>query len=172
LEPLLAPRVESTTAAGLAAPPRLLRCLVVSASATRRKLIRAAAESEAWEAIVCRDAGEFLRTAFKRCVPLMIVDLPGEESADYWALRDAASAARQISTALVAVAGYGIRDGEELWARQLGAWTYLSEAHTQRGFELVFSDARTAVARCSPDVGCGRDGETDAPWATEHEESG
>jgi hypothetical protein len=161
----LAPRVESTAAAGLRAPPRLLRCLVVSASATRRRLIRAAAESEAWEAIVCRDAGEFLRAAFKRCVPLMIVDLPGEESADYWALCEAAGTARQMSTALVAVAGYGIRDGEELWARQLGAWTYLSEAHTQRGFEFVFGEARAAVARCHQDA--------EADWTTsEHEESG
>jgi hypothetical protein len=152
------------------APPRLLRCLVVSASATRRKLIRAAAESEAWDAIVCRDAGEFLRNAFKRCVPLMIVDLPGEESADYWALRDAASTARQINAALVAVAGHGIREGEELWARQLGAWTYLSEAHTQRGFELVFSEARSAVARCSRDACRPADGEPDPPWGEERGE--
>jgi len=148
LDPQLAPRVETTNAGGRSAPPHLLRCLIVSGSAIRRRLIRAAAEQQAWDAIVCRDAGEFLRTAFKRSVPLMIVDLPKFESPDYWALREATDRAKQISSALVVVAGTSANNGEELWARQLGAWSYLSEAHTQRGFEFIFSEARTALARC------------------------
>ena len=158
LDPLLAPRAESTAAAGRGAPPRLLRCLVVSASASRRRLIRAAAECQAWDAMVCRDAGEFLRAAFKRSMPLVIVDLPGEESPDYWALRDATSRVKQITSALVTVAGFGVHDGEELWARQLGVWSYLSEAHTQRGFEVIFSEARTALARN------GEENDADQQW--------
>jgi hypothetical protein len=152
LNAVLAPRVESTAGDRRAAPPQLLRCLVVSGNAARRRLIRAAAEREAWDAIVCRDAGEFLRAAFKRCVPLMMVDLPAEESPDYWALRDATDRASRINNALVAVAGANAAEGEELWARQLGAWSYLSEAQGQRGYEVLFREARVALARSQPDL--------------------
>src|SRR5262245_25862780 len=69
------PREDAAAVSARAAPPRLLRCLVVSPCAERRRLIRAAAESQAWDAILCRDAGEFLRAAFKRLVPLIVVDL-------------------------------------------------------------------------------------------------
>jgi DNA-binding response OmpR family regulator len=153
LNAVLAPRVTPTADDGRSAPPRLLRCLVVSATAARRRLIRAAAEREAWDAIVCRDAGEFLRAAFKRSVPLMIVDLPREDSPGYWALRNAADRAKQISDALVAVAGAGATEGEELWARKLGAWSYLSETYSQRGFEFVFSEARAALTRTDQAAG-------------------
>lgn len=59
---ILATHGEMATMRARAAPPHMLRCLVVSASAERRLLIRAAAETQAWDAIVCRDAGEFLRS--------------------------------------------------------------------------------------------------------------
>jgi hypothetical protein len=153
LDPQADPRAELSAAGGRDAPPRLLRCLVVSSSAARRRLIRAAAEQQAWDAIVCRDAGEFLRVVFKRSVPLVLVDLPVEETVEYWALRDAASRAKQASAGLLAVAGAGAIDGEELWARSLGAWSYLSEVHAQRGFEFMFSEARSALARCGGDRG-------------------
>src|SRR5215207_6763012 len=93
---VLAPQGESAVVGARAAPPHLLRCLVVSTSAERRRLIRAAAEAQTWDAIVCRDAGEFLRVAFKRSVPLVLVDLPGERSAEYWELRDATDRAKQV----------------------------------------------------------------------------
>jgi hypothetical protein len=130
-----------------AAPPHLLRCLVVSLSAERRRLIRAAAEAQAWDAIVCRDAGEFLRVAFKRSVPLIAVDLPGEGSAEYWELRMATQRVKQVSQSLLLVAGAGADAGEEVWARTLGAWAFLNDARGQRGFEFVLSEARTALER-------------------------
>jgi hypothetical protein len=125
----------------------VLRCLVVSTSADRRRLIRAAAEAQAWDAIICRDAGEFLREAFKRSVPLVLVDLPEQESSDYWELREAADRAKQVTQSLFLIAGSGAENGEELWARSLGAWAYLSDASIQRGFEFVLSEAREAVER-------------------------
>jgi hypothetical protein len=125
----------------------VLRCLVVSTSADRRRLIRAAAEAQAWDAIICRDAGEFLREAFKRSVPLVLIDLPAQESADYWELREATDRAKQVTQSLLLVAGSGAEAGEELWARSLGAWAYLSDASVQRGFEFVLSEARDAIAR-------------------------
>jgi hypothetical protein len=116
-------------------------------SAERRRLIRGAAEAQTWDAILCRDAGEFLREAFKRSVPLVLVDLPREASGEYWELREAADRAKQITQSLVLVAGSGVEAGEELWARSMGAWAYLSDAHVQRGFEFVLSEAREAIAR-------------------------
>jgi hypothetical protein len=144
---VLAPEGESAVVGARAAPPHLLRCLVVSMSAERRRLIRGAAEAQTWDAILCRDAGEFLREAFKRSVPLVLVDLPREASGDYWELREAADRAKQITQSLVLVAGTGVEAGEELWARSMGAWAYLSDAHVQRGFEFVLSEAREAIAR-------------------------
>jgi hypothetical protein len=143
----IAPQGESAVVGARAAPPHLLRCLVVSASAERRRLIREAAEAQAWDAIVCRDAGEFLRVAFKRSVPLVLVDLPREPSAEYWELREAADRARHVTSSLILIAGSGAENDEELWARSLGAWAYLSDAHVQRGFEFVLSEAREAIAR-------------------------
>jgi hypothetical protein len=144
---VLAPQGESAVVGARAAPPHLLRCLVVSTSADRRRLIRSAAEAQTWDAILCRDAGEFLRVAFKRSVPLVLVDLPGEASAEYWELREAADRAKHATQSLLLVAGSGVEAGEELWARSLGAWAYLSDAHVQRGFEFVLSEAREAIAR-------------------------
>jgi hypothetical protein len=120
---------------------------VVSSSAERRRLIREAAEAQAWDAIVCRDAGEFLRVEFKRSVPLVLVDLPREASTDYWELREAADRAKQVTQSLLVVAGTSADGDEELWARSLGAWAYLSDAHVQRGFEFVLREAREAIAR-------------------------
>lgn len=144
---VLAPRGESAVVGAHTAPPHVLRCLVVSTSADRRRLIRAAAEAQAWDAIICRDAGEFLREAFKRSVPLVLVDLPGQESSDYWELREAADRAKQVTQSLLLIAGSGAENGEELWARGQGAWAYLSDASIQRGFEFVLSEAREAVER-------------------------
>jgi hypothetical protein len=144
---VLAPQGESAVVGARAAPPQLLRCLVVSTSAERRRLIREAAEAQTWDAIVCRDAGEFLRVAFKRSVPLLLVDLPRDVSPEYWELREAAASAKQVTQSLLMVAGSGVEAGEELWARSLGAWAYLSDAHVQRGFEFVLSEAREAIAR-------------------------
>jgi DNA-binding response OmpR family regulator len=145
---LAAPMAGAARFTTLAAPPHVLRCLVVSTSAERRRLIRAAAEAQAWDAIVCRDAGEFLRVALKRSVPLILVDLPEAEFAGYRELRDAAYRARQCSQSLLLVAG-SEGAGEEIWARSLGAWSYLSGTVSQRGFEAALGDARLAIEQTS-----------------------
>ena len=161
---LAAPQGEGARAGARAAPPHLLRCLVVSWAADRRRVIRAAAEAQAWDAILCRDAGEFLRVIFKRSVPLVMVDLPGESSNEYWELRRAADRVREICQSLLFVSGANAEPGEELWARGLGAWAYVNELSGQRGFEFVLSEAREAVSRRASLVGTApyeRDGTPD-----------
>jgi hypothetical protein len=149
---VLAPKGEAVKIAGRASPPHVLRCLAVSLSAERRRLIRTAAEAQAWDAIVCRDAGEFLRVAFKRSVPLVIVDMPPEGAGAYGEMRDVTERVKQMTQSLMLVTGAGAGT-EEIWARSLGAWGYLNEANSQRGFEFVLSEARNAIARNSPQFG-------------------
>jgi hypothetical protein len=62
-------------------------------------------------------------------------------------MRHAAERSKQITQSLVAIAGTGADPGEEIWARSLGAWAYLSEAHGQRGFEFLLQEAREAIER-------------------------
>jgi hypothetical protein len=80
-------------------------------------------------------------------VPLVVVDLPPRDAPHYWELREATDRARQAANSLLVVAGASGESTDEIWARKLGAWGYLSEANSQRGFELIFSEARRAVER-------------------------
>ena len=145
--PVLAPQVESAATVARSAPPQMLRCMVVSLTAQRRRLIRGAAEAQAWDAIVCRDAGEFLRTVFKRSVPLIVVDLPDAKSPDYGELKLAVERAKEITNSLMLIVGSGVDGREEVWARQLGAWAYVCEASSFRGFEFLLYEARAALVR-------------------------
>ena len=144
---VLAPCGESARVVARPAPPQLLRCMVVSLSVDRRRLIRTAAEAQAWDAIVCRDAGEFLRAAFKRSVPLIVVDLPDASSLAYGEIKGVVEQAKEITSSLMLVVGTGTDELEEVWARQLGAWAYLCEANSLRGFEFLLREARQAVER-------------------------
>lgn len=142
--------VESAVVAQRAAPAQLLRLLAVSSSSSRRALIREAADASAWDAILCRDAGEFLRAAFRHSVPLVIVDLPERTSPEYWSLERAAEQVRQLSTGLVMVLGRE-NEREEIWARSLGAWAYLPVVCESRELEVALCDARIAVSRMIAD---------------------
>lgn len=129
------------------APPGLLRCLVVSWSECRISLLRAAAEAEAWEAIACSNPRQFLRNVFQESVPLTLIDLPPASSKVYSEFRVAAVRAKDRGESLLVVS---VAEGcatDELWARELGVWSYLPELTGQEGWELVFSDARQAIAR-------------------------
>jgi len=129
------------------APPGLLRCLVVSWSDQRAELFRSAAESEAWQAIVCRDVGQFVRSFFRLKVPLTIVDLPCPDASGYAELREAAARSRDVSKSLLVVSVAQASAADELWARQLGVWAHLPEASDPSGLEMVFREARQALAR-------------------------
>ena len=124
-----------------------VRCLVVSESLERRKTIAAATASQAWEALICCDAGEFLRAVRTQRAPLMIVDLPQCESDAYGKFIGATEEARRHTNALMAVCGYGRHPGEEIWARSLGAWTYMSGLDGRQGFETLLEEARLALVR-------------------------
>lgn len=135
-------------------PPRQSRlplhkthqCLVFANAGERQRFLRASAEAQAWDAIVCCDTGEFLRCAFRRRVPLIIIDLPDDDRASQ-ELRRAAQSAVRSQESLLVVCGRASNPEDELWARSLGAWSFLPEATSQEGMEFVFQQAREALGR-------------------------
>ena len=126
--------------------PDLLRCLVLTWSEDRAELLRSAAHNESWQATVNVDVREFLRNMYLLRVPLTFVDLPESKSFGYSVLREAAQRTTELGNSLVVVCGIGGNPAEEVWARQLGAWAYLPGDNGLTGLELVFGDARKAVA--------------------------
>jgi hypothetical protein len=148
---LALPEDKSTVPVGTLVLPDLLRCLVLTWSEGRAELLRSAANNESWQPTVNIDIREFLRNVFLLRVPLTFVDLPDVKIQSYAALRDAAQRAKDLSDSLIVICGVGggttdHRVAEELWARQLGAWAYLPGDNGLPGLELIFGDARKAVA--------------------------
>lgn len=126
--------------------PDLLRCLVLTWSEGRAELLRSAAMNESWQATVNIDVREFLRNLFALRVPLTFVDLPDTDTSNYSLLKEVTQQASELGNSLVVICGLGGNPAEEIWARQLGAWAYLPGDNGSAGLELVFGDARKAVA--------------------------
>jgi len=129
------------------APPGLLRCLIFSWSDLRAKRLQSAAEREAWEAIVCSKAGKFLKHVFQQQVPLTLVDLPQVDLSVYAEMRSATVKVCEASDSLLIICGSEASAEEELWARQLGVWSYLPEVERPTEIDWVFVEARKALAQ-------------------------
>lgn len=134
-------------AVGNLGPPGLLRCLIFSSCDQRMAALQAAAEREAWEVIVSGNALEFVRQVFREQVPLTLVDLPGSQQAEYEKIRDLAAKASSIGDSLLILCGTNDDPAEEMWARQLGVWSYLPEVTKPKDLDWVFAEARKAVAQ-------------------------
>ncbi len=129
--------------------PDLLSCIVLSCSSERTQLLQSVAQDETWQAKVCDDVKEFLRSVFQLDVPLAIVDLPPRGSATYESLREIATQTCGINSSLMVVCGAEDDREEEQWARQLGVWAYLPGATKAKGLRMVFAEARKALAKKS-----------------------
>lgn len=129
--------------------PDLLGCLVLSWSEQRAQMLQSVVRDEAWQAKVCEDVQEFLRSIFQLDLPLTIVDLPDRESASYESLREMVTQTCGMNRSLMVVCGAEADSEEERWARQLGVWAYLPGATSLSGLRLVFAEARKAVAKNS-----------------------
>lgn len=129
--------------------PDLLSCLVLSWSEQRSQLLQSVARDETWQAKVCGDVQEFLRSVFQSDVPLTIVDLPPRGSATYESLREMATQTCGLNRSLMVVCGSEGDPEEERWARQLGVWAYLPGASELGGLRMVFAEARKALAKKS-----------------------
>ncbi|MEQ8836640.1 MAG: hypothetical protein RID07_07530 [Lacipirellulaceae bacterium] len=122
------------------------QCLIFASSGERQRFLRASAEAQAWDAIICCDTGEFLRCVFRRRVPLIIIDVPEEDKVSQ-ELRRAAQSAVRSQDSLLVFCGKASTSEDELWARSLGAWSFLPEATSQEGMEFVLQQAREALCR-------------------------
>ena len=129
--------------------PDLLSCLVLSWSERRAQLLQSVARDETWQAKVCEDVQEFLRSVFQLDVPLTIVDLPDKAAASYEQLREMAAQTSEMKRSLLVVCGAANDQEEEQWARQLGIWAYLPDAADPGGLRTVFAEARKALAKQS-----------------------
>lgn len=144
---LVMPKREVQGPIRVLAPPGLLRCLIFSWSDVRAKRLQSAAEQEAWEAIVCSNAGKFLKHVFQQKVPLTLVDLPQVDLSVYAEMRAATVKVCEASDSLLIICGAEPSADEELWARQLGVWTYLPEVDRPEELDWIFVEARKALAQ-------------------------
>jgi len=137
--------------------PGLLRCLVISWSGQRAKMLQSVAEEESWQAEVCDDVQDFLRNVFRLDASLTVIDLPHADTAAYEELRNVTAQASGpqnsgLGSSLFVICGAKsaiqeeIRQ-EEIWARQLGVWAYLPGIGDAEGLKLVFAEARMAMAK-------------------------
>lgn len=127
--------------------PGLLQCVVLSYGEQRGQFLRTASADESWQAQVCEDVQEFLRSVFQLNVPLTVIDLPPRGAASYAELREIATQISDINRSLLLVCGAENDQEEEIWARQLGAWAYLPGTTDANGLRRVFAEARKALAR-------------------------
>ena len=125
----------------------LYRCLVVSASQSRREQLSEAAAAGGWDSEVFEDAEnaltEFRRTRFQ----LVFVDLDSFGAAPENEYRDLCQqVAAENSNVLLAICGHEGDALEEIWARQLGIWLYLSGVADEcEGIAELCGEARGVV---------------------------
>jgi hypothetical protein len=117
-------------------PAKLLHCGIISWQPRRGERLRVIAEQEIWQAVVCKDAKELRQCVFRDEIQLAIVDLPKISSAVYHSFREHTEWLSQLGTwngtngngtsgLLLVVCAAGESVQEEIWARQLGVWSYL-----------------------------------------------
>ncbi len=126
-----------------------LECLVVSTNSGRRELLSQAAKDNGWATVVCGDADTARHLANRIAVKLAIIDLERPNPAETGGLRELSSEVARAGGPLLVVCGAEGDVQQEIWARQLGAWFYLSglaDADPE-GLSLLCSEARHIVEK-------------------------
>jgi len=127
--------------------PTLLHCLVVAADAERRAFLARAAREAGWEVAVYADAHAASVAAQRFGHSLAIVDLEGLSAEQ---AREVRTLTEQLSTSsqpLLMVCGTEGNALEEIWARQLGVWLYLSGVDPSCDLETLCSEAKQVVEK-------------------------
>jgi hypothetical protein len=100
----------------------LNQCLIVSADPARQSMFVQSAVDGGWETFTCADPASAETCLARNFVQLAIVDLEGEQSAEFQHLLDRL---RLTSGLLLIVCGNEGNVEEEVFVRQLGPWLYL-----------------------------------------------
>jgi len=125
----------------------LYRCLVVSGSQSRREQLSEAADDGGWDSMVFGDA-ETALTEFRRSkFQLVLIDLDGFGASPEDEYRDLCQQlAADSGDTLLAICGHEGDALEEIWARQLGIWIYLSGVADEcEGIAELCGEARGVV---------------------------
>src|SRR5262245_50055644 len=138
---------DSGATAGRRAPPTLLTCLIVSASARRAQLLVRAAHEEHWATIVCNAAEDAVRQSVRQCVHLALVDLQTAPPAQERTLRLLVEQLAARNGPLLAVCGKPDDPSGEVWSRQLGVWMYLPGMDSQSDIALLCAEARNILQK-------------------------
>lgn len=121
----------------------LMQCLVLSASGSRRSLLRRAADVAGWRPMACGELNEARRLLAQEAFHLVVVDLADERGDGRQQGFDALcrEAASRGGVLLVACGAEGDVRGEIL-ARQAGVWMYLPGQLDEPGLVEVCEAAR------------------------------
>ncbi|MDX1964112.1 MAG: hypothetical protein SFX18_13240 [Pirellulales bacterium] len=124
-------------------------CLVMSHDERLSTEFAAGAKRAGWQPWITRDAVGALKILCRNPVRMAFLHLPGEDSA--------ASGVRQLVEHMTWIGGVLLIVGAsqsdpqiELWARQAGVWTYLSEVDLQANYTELCEQALQIAARHSP----------------------
>jgi DNA-binding NtrC family response regulator len=147
-----ATRSEFFSPRNMATQSTLLHCLVVAEDAQRREFFQAAAETAGWQVAVFADANSARNAANRVRHSLVIVDLAGAKPESSSALRVLAEQLSTDSRRLLIVCGSDGNPLEEIWARQLGVWLYLSGVDLSCDVTLLCSEARQVADKLAPSV--------------------
>lgn len=124
-----------------------LRCLVASASQTRRNLLTQAAADAGWDDVVCvspdQALGQFRRFVFQ----FAMVDLDDRGGTPDGVRELIQTLSQDSSRVLIGVCGHEADPEEEIWIRQLGIWLYLPGVTTASEVSLAYEQALQIVAQ-------------------------
>jgi len=126
----------------------LRQCLVVSAHADRREVLRRAAIEGGWLPLVFDNADLAWDESRRNATPLVIVDVHDAVDRPTEAARGLVERLAGESGRLLAVCGCDdLAPHEEIWARQLGAWLVLPGVVDAHDVTPVFEEAAKTLQR-------------------------
>jgi hypothetical protein len=134
-----------------AAPPTVMRCLLVSECRRHLQYITQTADREGWLAVSHHLVAEAIREAVRTRFHLAFVDLQSVAGAD--SETDYEQLATDLARGHVPLIVISGTEGDplaEIKARQLGVWLYLPGFDEETRLEIVFREARAATEKMTP----------------------
>ena len=125
----------------------LLHCLILAENAERREFLTEAAQAAGWEVAAYADASTANVAANRNRYSLALVDLDQLEAGSMSGFRNLAEQLSTSSQSLLMVCGADGNPLEEIWARQLGAWLYLSGVDASCDLTGLFSEAKPVAQK-------------------------
>ncbi|RIK79325.1 MAG: hypothetical protein DCC68_13475 [Planctomycetota bacterium] len=138
----------STVATGQLVSMR--QCLVVSAHAERRDVLRRAAIEGGWLPLVFADAELAWEESRRSATPLVVVDVHDDvdrpANGNRWLFE---RLSREPGHLMAACGREALAPQDEIWARQLGAWLVLPGVADAHDLSIVFEEAGKVLERNS-----------------------